>query len=98
MEHHGAIQLWGRSLQKKLCYTTMVRDGDADIIKALKALKPYGEIEVKKEECKNHLHKWVGTSVRALKESDTVKTNTKTGKKRFISLLGESKQLTTNRS
>ena len=40
----------------KLCYTTMLCDGDSSAYGAIVADKPYGPtVEIKKEDCVNHV-------------------------------------------
>ncbi|KAK4316439.1 hypothetical protein Pmani_012403 [Petrolisthes manimaculis] len=50
----------------KFRYTTVVSDGDSKAYATVKKMKPYGEIEIEKEECINHVAKRLGTALRDL--------------------------------
>ncbi|KAK8371952.1 hypothetical protein O3P69_016295 [Scylla paramamosain] len=66
MEVEGWKRLWMRSIEKcKFRYTTVISDGDSKAYTAIVNEKIYGEdIEVKKEECINHVAKRVGKALR----------------------------------
>ena len=65
MEAEAALVLWKRSEKYGLRYTTMLSDGDSSTYKKLCDEKPYGgDIEIKKEECINHIGKRLGTALR----------------------------------
>lgn len=85
MEKEAALVLWGRSLDLNLRYKVMVSDGDASTYKSLLEINsnegPYGlSHKIVKEECKNHLHKRMGSRLFALKRSMTEMRETATGK------------------
>ncbi|KAK8372125.1 hypothetical protein O3P69_011014 [Scylla paramamosain] len=92
MEAEAAKTLWSRSLSHKLRYITFVGDGDSSAFTAVTQLNngkgPYENVEVKKEECINHVCKRMGTRLRKMKQDVSVLTKTKTGKTRKMSLLG----------
>ena len=62
VEATGALRIWQRSIDKlKLCYTTVISDGDAKATKHINDHKPYGdEIEVVKHKCVGHVQKVMG--------------------------------------
>lgn len=65
MEVKAASVLWGRSVERhKLRYTTLLSDGDAKTFKELTELKPYGDTELVKEDCINHVSKRLATALR----------------------------------
>ena len=69
MEQECAKRIFKRSMDKhKLRYLTVFSDGDSKSYDALVAEKVYGdELEIKKEECINHVSKRMGTALRKLK-------------------------------
>ena len=79
MEVEAAEILWNRSLERNLRYTTMVSDGDSKSFKHLTNKRVYGDVELHKEECINHVAKRLGTALRKLATS---------GKKAGITLGG----------
>lgn len=70
MEVEAALKLWKRSEEKGFRYTTLLSDGDSKTFLKLTETKVYGKnIEIKKEECINHVSKRLGTALRnAVKE------------------------------
>ncbi|RUS69872.1 hypothetical protein EGW08_022368 [Elysia chlorotica] len=66
MEICGAVTMWGRSLNHRMRYTHFVGDGDAKTIAAVNKQKFYGEVEVVKEECVNHVAKRLNGGLRKL--------------------------------
>lgn len=67
MEVEAALILFQRSLERHgLRYTTMLCDGDSRTFSAIQEAKVYGFIEVKKEDCINHVQKRMGTALRNL--------------------------------
>ena len=71
MEVEAAKRLWSRSVhQRGLMYTGLLRDGDSKAYNAVVALQPYGpDVTISKEECLNHAHKRMGTSLLKLAKS-----------------------------
>ena len=53
----------------RLPYTTMLSDGDARTFNHLSSLRVYGDVELQKEECINHVSKRLGTALRKLAAS-----------------------------
>ena len=99
MEAEGARILWKRSIEQlNMRYVTFVGDGDSTAFTAVCALNdgkgPYEGIQVKKEECINHVSKRLGTRLRKLKAEEVVEKQTKTGKTFRRSLLGGKNKLT----
>ncbi|KAK4327340.1 hypothetical protein Pmani_002172 [Petrolisthes manimaculis] len=70
MEMEGWKILFGRSVENcKMKYVRVVSDGDSKGYKAVKAMKPYGDgVEIKKEECTNHVAKRIGKALLKLKQ------------------------------
>lgn len=67
MEVEAAVALFERSLARHgLRYTTMLCDGDSRSFRAIQDARVYGFIEVKKEDCINHVQKRMGTALRNL--------------------------------
>ena len=67
MEVDGVKQLFLRSEDKGLRYTTYVGDGDSRSFTVIKRLEPYGpDVEIVKEECIGHIQKRMGTRLRSL--------------------------------
>ena len=69
MEVEAAEILWNRSMERGFRYTTMVSDGDSKSFRHLTNLRVYGDVEVHKEECVNHVAKRLGTALRKLAAS-----------------------------
>ena len=92
MEMKAAELLWTRSMNRNFRYTTMLGDGDARTFNSLTNLRVYGDVELKKAECINHVAKRLGTALRKLATS---------GKKAGITLggrgFGKLTQATINR-
>ncbi len=65
MEQECASRIWNRSVAKyKLRYTTMLSDGDSKSHDFISQQKVYWQhVEIKKEECVNHLSKIMGTGL-----------------------------------
>ena len=68
MEMECAQRIWKRSERKyKFRYTTLLSDGDSKTYDNLLKVNVYGdEIEIKKEECVNHVAKRMGTALNNL--------------------------------
>lgn len=76
MEAEAAVWIWNRSIQKnKMRYVTFIGDGDSSAYRAVTNLKPYGDIQVHKEECINHVSKRLGTQLQKLREKSKVTTS-----------------------
>ena len=69
MEAEGARILFGRSLERKLRYTTYIGDGDSKGFVAVSQDDPYDGIPITKAECIGHIQKRVGKGLRDLKKS-----------------------------
>nr|XP_045625473.1 uncharacterized protein LOC123774857 [Procambarus clarkii] len=67
MEPDAAVLMWGRSLDKKLRYTTLVGDGDSSAFNKICAMNngdgPYADVRVDKAECINHFSKRLATQL-----------------------------------
>lgn len=74
MEQESAKVTWGRSLARhKLRYTAMLCDGDSKALNDLNTKhKPYGDIEIQKLDCVNHVHKRMGKGLRNLRKTSSV--------------------------
>ena len=83
MEMMAAEIMWKRSVEAcKMRYTTLLSDGDAKTHKHLFDLAVYGDnIEIKKEECLNHIAKRLGTGLRNVVKEWRSKGLTLGGKK-----------------
>ena len=59
METKAAKVMWARSVKLLDAeYTSLLGDGDAAVLSALKTLQPYGpDVEITKHECINHISK-----------------------------------------
>ena len=92
MEMKAAELLWDRSTNRDFRYTAMLSDGDAMTFNHLSSLQVYGDVELQKEECINHVAKRLGTALRKLAAS---------GKKAGVTLggrgFGKLKQTTINK-
>ena len=67
MEVECALCMWKRSVEDhKIRYTSMLCDGDSKSFDAICEAKVYGEVEVTKEDCVNHISKRMGTALRRL--------------------------------
>ncbi|KAK4316358.1 hypothetical protein Pmani_012487 [Petrolisthes manimaculis] len=65
METEGWLRLWKRSVEKcNFRYTTVISDGDSKAYSAIVNEKVYGEVEITKDECTNHVSKRVGKAIR----------------------------------
>ena len=61
MESETAGILWSRSEDcRKLKHKIFIGDGDSKGFAEVTRLKPYGELEVVKEECVGHIQKRMG--------------------------------------
>lgn len=61
MEVEAVLLLFGRLLAKNdLQFTNIVCDGNSRTFLALSDDKTYGFIEITKEDCVNHVKKWIG--------------------------------------
>lgn len=70
MEQFAALKLWERSeAECQMRYTTMLSDGDSKTIAHLNNAKPYGDVEIIKEECVNHVSKRLATALDKLPAS-----------------------------
>lgn len=68
MEMEGWKILFGRSIEKcKMKYVCVVSDGDSKGFQAVKEMKPYGDVDIRKEECTNHVAKRLGKALLNLK-------------------------------
>ena len=69
MENEGALTIWKRSIEKhKLCYTTMISDGDSATFPALSRAEPYGKNHlISKQECVGHIQKRMMSHLKAVK-------------------------------
>ena len=80
IEMEAAKIMWSRSLEKhNFRYTTLLSDDDAKTFKHLCSLNVYGDVSLTKEECVNHVAKWMGTALRNLSTQ---------GKKKGVTLGG----------
>ena len=67
MEVEAAEILWTRSVEKhNFRYTTVLSDDDSRMYKRLCDLDVYDGVEIRKEECVNHVEKRMGTALRNL--------------------------------
>ena len=66
MEVKAAELLWTRSTNRNFRYTTILSDGDARTVTRLTNLRVYGDVELHKEECVNHVAKRLNTALRKL--------------------------------
>ena len=68
MEVECACQMWKRSIKRcTLHYTTVLCDGESSAYDAIVSDKPHGpNSQGEKEDCVNHVSKWMGTAVRKL--------------------------------
>eukprot|EP00117_Sycon_ciliatum_P011513 scpid61312/ scgid12962/ len=72
METEGVVTLFNRSVAtRKLMYTTYIGDGDSKGFQAVVNAKPYGDVEITKEECVGHVSKRLGKALRELKKKKT---------------------------
>ncbi|GFU36845.1 uncharacterized protein TNCV_3727091 [Trichonephila clavipes] len=66
MEMEAALTLWKRSTSLGFRYITVLSDGDCKTFNYLCEKKVYGpDIVIKKEECINHVSKWLRTALRS---------------------------------
>ncbi len=81
MEQEIAKRIWGRSETKNhLRYTTMLSDGDSKAYDLLVESKVYGDIQITKEECVNHVSKRMGTALNNLTQQCKAQKNSIGGK------------------
>ena len=67
MEQQGTVTIFGRSQEKhKLRYTNFIGDGDSKAFKKVQAARPYGDIQIQKEECIGHVQKRMGSRLRGI--------------------------------
>ena len=66
MEVKAAELLWIRSTNRNFRYTTILSDGDARTFTRLANMQVYGDVELQKEECVNHIAKRLNTALRKL--------------------------------
>lgn len=85
MEVVAAERLWSRSQDHGFCYNTLISDGDSKTLSHLNASKFYGDQEIHKVECINHVAKRLGTALRKVVQ-DNKKTGSKLGGKAYGSL------------
>lgn len=85
MEVEAAERIWSRSLKHGFRYTTLISDGDSKTLSHLNSAKIYGDKEIEKIECINHVSKRLGTALRNLVK-DNKKTGSKLGGKSYGSL------------
>lgn len=81
MELKAAECLWKRSMQLGFRYTTMLSDGDSKTFNYLSESKVYGDVNIVKEECINHVSKRLGTGLREVVKKSKAKGITLGGKK-----------------
>lgn len=81
MEVVAAERIWERSKKHGFQYTTLVSDGDSKTHTHLTSVKPYGELEIEKVECLNHVAKRLGTGLRKIVAENTGKGDPLGGKK-----------------
>ena len=68
MEPAGIVELFKRSLQYRLRYTSYISDGDTKSFSILSAEQPYGnDHKIEKLDCIGHVQKRLGTALRNLK-------------------------------
>ena len=67
MEVEAAKRIWQRSAETGLRYTTMLSDGDSKAFDAIVSMRPYGDVDIKKEECINHVAKRLTAGLESLK-------------------------------
>jgi hypothetical protein len=70
MEVHGAVKIWQRSIEKnKFRYSTFIGDGDSAACVKLNEIEVYGpDVQIRKEECINHVSKRMFTALTNLKK------------------------------
>ena len=69
MEVEAANRLWSRSIVcNKMRYTNML-EGDSKAYSAGTEMMPYGDITIESDECVNHAHKRLGTTLMKLTQS-----------------------------
>ena len=68
MEPAGILELFKRSLDYKIRYTSYISDGDTKSFAILSAEEPYGsDHKIEKMDCVGHVQKRLGTALRNLK-------------------------------
>lgn len=73
MEAAEALACWKRSLQHNMRYINFVGDGDSSAYNAVKESGVYGEKQIEKWECVNHVAKRLGTGLRNLCKQTVIK-------------------------
>ena len=64
MEVAAASIMWKRSIaQSKFRYKTIISDGDSKAFSHLSEEKVYGDIELEREQCMNHVKKRLSTAL-----------------------------------
>ncbi|XP_069191065.1 uncharacterized protein [Procambarus clarkii] len=100
MEPDATVLMWGRSLDKKLRYTTLVGDGDSSAFNKICAMNngdgPYADVRVDKVECINHFSKRLATQLRNFQKTAVELKETKepVKKTRRMSLVNGKGKLT----
>lgn len=87
MEVVAAERLWQRSEKYGFRYTTVVSDGDSKTFSHLTELNLYGDTNIEKVECLNHVAKRLGTGLRKV-VADNTGTGEPLGGKKHGSLKG----------
>ncbi|KAK4326402.1 hypothetical protein Pmani_003079 [Petrolisthes manimaculis] len=65
METEEWMKLWKRSVEKgHFRYTTVISDGDSKAYSSIVKEKVYGDVEIRKDECINHVAKRVVKALR----------------------------------
>ncbi|XP_077486057.1 uncharacterized protein LOC144097160 [Amblyomma americanum] len=69
MERNAALRIWNRaeSYSTPLIFTTFLSDGDSKAFTAVSTPSVYNGVPITKEDCTNHVSKWLGTALRKLK-------------------------------
>lgn len=69
METVAVVKMWNRSEEvNNLQYTSYIGDGDSKGFSAVLAQKPYGDVNITKEECVGHVRKRLGKNLRDLRQ------------------------------
>ena len=81
MEVECALRIWKRSVEDhKIRYTSMLCDGDSKSFDAICNSKVYGDVQVTKEDCVNHISKRMGTALRKLSAEAKLQGSSISGK------------------
>ena len=88
MEVECALRIWKRSIEEhSLRYTIMLSDGDSKAYGAVCDANVYGDrINIEKEDCINHVAKWMGTALRKLASASKTQKTAITGKGKLSNL------------